>query len=128
MTEPVWLSRTAVLAMHERLLAEHGGLSGLRDGGLLESALARPRNAFHYGETIALASLAAITTAAIIRNHPFVDGNKRTGFLAGVVFLGRNGLRLRAPEPLATSMTYALASGEADEETYARFMTEHTRA
>ncbi|UCC32358.1 MAG: type II toxin-antitoxin system death-on-curing family toxin [Phycisphaerales bacterium] len=97
MKEPAWLSIEAVLAFHEELVAEHGGSSFLRDRGLLESALASPRNHFAYGERD-LFVLATVYANSITRNHPFGDGNKRVAFIAAYTFLGVNGLELQAPE------------------------------
>jgi len=125
MKEPIWLELNVVLALHNRLLAEHGGPEGLRDLGLLESALARPRQVYHYSEPD-LALLAATYVAGILRNHPFVDGNKRTGFMAGYVFLARNNLQLTAPEPEAAQSVLALAAGELTEETFANWLRNHT--
>src|SRR5438309_11798057 len=95
--EPTWLLREFVITVHERLIAEYGGSSGLRDEGLLESALARPVHLFTYG-TPSLAQLAASYAVGIAKNHAFIDGNKRTAFVAAAVFLERNGLNLTAPE------------------------------
>jgi death-on-curing protein len=110
-----------VLAIHERLLALHGGASGLRDAGLLQSALARPRQHFTYdrGDLIALAS---IYTGGIVRNHPFLDGNKRTGFVIGALFLEMNGYRLTASEPDAAQAVIALAGNKITEDGYAAFL------
>lgn len=110
MTEPRWLTRQAVEIIHDEQLAEHGGAGGLRDAGLLDSALARPRNLDAYGEA-GLCVLAAAYAAGIVRNHPFVDGNKRAGFLAAYTFLAVNGLDLDAPEAEAVVMTRDLAAG-----------------
>ena len=90
MSEPVWLDSNVILAMHGRLLADHGGAPGLRDAALLESALARPRQVYSY-RSVDIAALAAAYAAGVIRNHPFVDGNKRIGFMAAYVFLACNG-------------------------------------
>ena len=90
---PIWLSKAVVLAVHEKLLAEHGGSAGLRDSGLLDSALARPRQLHAYGAPDTCDSATAYA-AGIIRNHPFVDGNKRTGFMCAYLFLAENGFRL----------------------------------
>lgn len=125
MKEPVWIEPNVVLAMHDRLLAEHGGPSGLRDRGLLESALARPRHLWAY-EQPAIATLAAAYIASIVRNHPFVDGNKRTGFMTGYVFLARNDLQLIASEFEATRYVFALAGGEMQEETVADWLRQNT--
>lgn len=110
MTEPVWLTREVVFAVHEELLERFGGLSGIRDEGLLESALNRPRHLFAY-ENPSLFEMAAAYAHGIVKNHPFLDGNKRTGFMAAYVFLGANGQSLDAPEEEAVERTLALAAG-----------------
>ncbi len=125
MKEPIWVEATVVLAIHDRLLAEHGGPSGVRDWGLLESALARPRHLWAY-EQPDIATLAAAYIAGIVRNHPFVDGNKRTGFMTGYVFLARNDLQLIASEFEATRYVFALAGGEMQEETVADWLRQNT--
>jgi len=124
-TEPFWLSRQAIEIIHDEQLVEHGGAGGIRDAGLLESALARPRNLFANGE-VDICSLAAAYAAGIVRNHPFVDGNKRTGFLAAYSFLAVNGLELDAPEAEAVVMTLGLASGEMPEEGFAAWLRDRT--
>lgn len=121
MSEPVWIELPEVLAIHEILLAEHGGSSGVRDEGLLESALARPRQLLAYGEPD-IVDLAAAYTSGIVRNHPFVDGNKRTGFVAGILFLELNGLTFIAPEAAATRMVLELAASKLSDEDYAAFL------
>jgi death-on-curing protein len=121
MKEPRWLTPTIVHTMHEELIAEHGGSSGVRDQGLLESALARPQNLLAYGEPT-LAELAASYAFGIARNHPFVDGNKRTALMAAYVFLALNGRRLVAPEAEAVVMTRELASGASSEAEYAAWL------
>ena len=125
MTEPLWLSRQAIEIIHDEQLAEHGGAGGLRDSGLLDSALARPQNLFAYGEG-GLCALATAYAAGIVRNHPFVDGNKRTGFLAAYAFLDVNGLDLTAPDAEAVVMTLDLASGEMPEEGFTAWLRDHT--
>ena len=115
--EPLWVMGRAVLAAHDLLLAAHGGATKLRDPGLLESALARPRQHYAYGSPDII-ELAAIYTVGIVGNHPFVDGNKRTGFATGVAFLLLNGFELRATEQEATQAVFALAAGELDEPGY----------
>jgi len=125
MKQPVWLEVEETLLIHEQLLAEHGGTSGIRDRGLLNSALARPKQLFSYQEDTDLLSLGAIYTAGIIQNHPFVDGNKRTGFVAGVLFLELNGYTFNAREEDATCAVLALASGAIKEAHYARFLREN---
>ena len=114
MTEPIWLSPELVIAIHDEQLAEFGGASGLRDAGALESALAHPLNRYHYGNTD-LASLAAAYGFGLSRNHAFVDGNKRTAFLAIVTFLGLNEVDFVVAEPEAVVEMLALAAGEIDE-------------
>lgn len=116
----------AVLAAHDRLLAAHGGAKGLRDAGLLESALARPRQHYAYGSPDII-ELAAIYTAGIVRNHPFVDGNKRMGFATGVAFLLLNGFELRATEQEATQTVFALAAGDLDEEGYTAWLRSNVK-
>ena len=106
----VWLSRQVIRAIHDEQLAEHGGSAGVRDEGLLESALARPLNCAGYGEPD-LAELAAVYAIGIVRNHPFVDGNKRTGFAALFMFLALNGAEFEPPDVDATMAVLRLASG-----------------
>jgi len=113
-SDPVWLLEVAVHIAHEISLANFGGAEGIRDQNSLESALARPRSQFVYGTT-EIPELAAAYTAGIVKNHPFVDGNKRTGFLAGAAFLELNGLRLTATEPEATQIIFGLAAGNLSE-------------
>lgn len=125
MSEPRWLTRPAIEIIHDEQLAEHGGAAGLREGGLLESALARPRNIHGYGESD-LCVLAAAYAAGIVRNHPFVDGNKRTGFLAAYTFLAINGLELDAPEAEAVVMTLDLAAGTLPEQGFAAWLRDRT--
>lgn len=125
MREPVWISSAVVLALQERLLADHGGSAGIRDAALLESALARPRHLYAYGEPD-LPALAASCAAGIIQNHPFVDGNKRTGFMTAYVFLARNGLELSASEADATQAVLALAAGNLTEEEFAQWLRDNT--
>lgn len=126
MSEPVWVLRSVVEAVHDAQLAEHGGAGGVRDAGLLESALARPRNLHAYRET-SLCVLAASYAFGIIQNHPFVDGNKRTAFLAAYVFLRANGLDLSDDEISATTAVLALASGEMTEADFAGWLGENTK-
>lgn len=114
MKEPNWLSEIGVRAIHSALIAQHGGAEGVRDSNLLDSALARPRNALAYAEPT-LFDLAAAYAYGIVRNHPFVDGNKRTALMAAYVFLRRNGYRLIAPEPEAVVVMRELAGSEIDE-------------
>ncbi len=121
MTEIVWIDLPEILAVHARQLDEHGGASGLRDRDLLESALARPRQRHAYGDPDVL-DLAAAHTAAIIANHPFVDGNKRTGFVVGVLFLELNGPFLTASEADASQVVLDLAASEISEDEFASWL------
>jgi death on curing protein len=125
--EPRWISKLMALAIHEQLLAEHGGASGLRDEGGLESALASPVNRFHYGDTDTVA-LAAAYALAISRNHPFVDGNKRLAFVLAVVFLELNGRRFTAAETEVVERTMALAARVIGETEYAQWLRANTKA
>ncbi len=127
MKEPLWLDEQDALTLHDRLLALHGGAAGLRDPGLLTSALARPRQHFAYAEAAGTIPLAALYTAGIVRNHPFIDGNKRTGFVLGILFLELNGARFTASEEEAAQAVLALASGALDETGYAAFLAANTR-
>jgi death-on-curing protein len=126
-TEPIWLSPELVIAIHDEQLAEFGGAPGLRDAGALESALARPLNRYHYGNTD-LASLAAAYGFGLSRNHAFVDGNKRTAFLAIVTFLGLNEVDFVVAEPEAVVMMLALAAGEVDEAGLTQWIADKLRA
>ncbi len=126
MKEPIWLERADCLAIHEMMLAQHGGLAGVRDEGLLESALAKPRNLFAYGSPT-LFGMAAGYAAGIILNHPFLDGNKRTGFIVAATFLELNGLTFTASEESVVEKTLALAAGRLKEEGYASWLKENCR-
>jgi death-on-curing protein len=126
MIEPEWLDLNIVLDFHDEQLALFGGAEGIRDLGLLESALARPQNKFAYGETD-LARLAAAYGFGIARNHPFIDGNKRTALASMIVFLGLNKVDLDAPQEAATVMVLGLAAGEIDEGLLARWIADHSR-
>jgi death on curing protein len=120
-----WLDAADAKAVHERSLILHGGAQGLRDEGLLESAMARPRQLAAYDEGADLIDLAASYTFGIVRNHPFIDGNKRTGFVLGVLFLEHNGLRFIASEEAATAAMLSLAAGEMDESGFVSFLREN---
>ena len=115
MTEPRWLAVVHLLAIHTDQIHSHGGSAGLRDRGLLESALERPRNRLRYNPDSDLESLAAAYGFGLASNHPFVDGNKRVAFQAMYLFLGLNGLRIEAPEEEVVTVILALASGDLDE-------------
>lgn len=122
MTEPIWVEEQLVLTLHERLLALHGGASGLRDETLLKSALARPQQYFAYSENVDIIRMAAIYTAGIVQNHPFVDGNKRTGFVIGILFLELNGYRFSATEEDAVQAVLGLAAGTLEDTDYDAFL------
>jgi death-on-curing protein len=121
MKEPYWLGREECLALHEMMVAQYGGTTGLRDEGLLESALGKPQNLFAYGDPT-MADLAASYASGIVKNHPFLDGNKRTGFMMGAGFLERNGYEFLADEADAAIRTLALAAGEMTEKAYAAWL------
>ena len=121
MNDPRWISAEVVLAVQEELLARFGGLAGLRDEGLLDSALNRPQHLFAYEETT-LFDLAAAYALGIVKNHPFLDGNKRIGFMTAYIFLGANGYNLTAPEEEVILKTLALAAGEIDQVAYAGWL------
>lgn len=127
MTEWVWIDPTVVLAVHEEQLAEHGGSPGVRDIGLLESALARPMNLVAYGAPD-VAELAASYGVGIARNHPFVDGNKRTAFVSVELFLRLNGYRLVADDAACVLTMLAVAAAEMDEATFADWLRQHCLA
>ncbi|HEY6259762.1 MAG TPA: type II toxin-antitoxin system death-on-curing family toxin [Xanthobacteraceae bacterium] len=124
MTEPKWLDLDIVLDIHAEQLALFGGGEGMRDRGLLESALARPLNKFAYGETD-LAALAAAYAFGIARNHPFVDGNKRAAFGSMIVFLGLNEIDLDVPPEDATAIILEMAAGDIDEDGLARWLRDN---
>lgn len=111
MTEPVWIDERDALVLHDRLLVLHGGASGVRDETLLKSALARAQQHYAYAESADVVDMAAVDMAGIVRNHPFIDGNKRTGFVIGILFLELNGYQFTASEEDATQAVLALASG-----------------
>jgi death-on-curing protein len=119
---PIWIEERDALAIHDRLLAAHGGASGLRDEGLLQSALARPRQHHAYANSADVVEMAARYTAGIVRNHPFVDGNKRAGFVVGILFLELNGFSFIASEEDATQAVLSLAAGMLDEAAYTAWL------
>jgi death on curing protein len=121
MSEPVWISRDVAVAIQRELLARFGGLDGIRDQGLLDSALNRPFHLHHYGDP-GLFELAAACAEGIVKNHPFFDGNKRAGFMAAYTFLAANGWQLEAPEEEAVLQTLALAAGEIGAEEYSAWL------
>lgn len=123
--ELLWIEERDALAVHDRLLALHGGATGSRDRGLLRSALARPRQHYSYADKPDMVEMAALYTAGIVRNHPFVDGNKRTGFVIGVLFLELNGFDFKASEADAARAVMALAAGTLDEVGYTAWLREN---
>jgi death-on-curing protein len=127
-SDPVWIDEALVLAVHGRLLAIHGGAGGLRDDGLLKSALARPMQLSAYGENVDLVDMAGAYATGVVKNHPFVDGNKRTGFLACVLFLELNGFRFIASEEDAAEAVLALAAGTLDEAGFVAFLRGNVEA
>ncbi|CAN7506419.1 type II toxin-antitoxin system death-on-curing family toxin [Bosea sp. LjRoot9] len=124
MSEPLWLSVELIRDIHAEQLAIYGGPEGIRDLGLLESALARPINRFAYGETD-MAALAAAYAFGLARNHPFVDGNKRAAFLAMMTFLRLNGIPFAPADALAAAAILALAASEVDEEGLTRWIRDN---
>jgi death-on-curing protein len=122
MRKAVWIEVRDALALHDRLLALDGGSAGVRDPGLLESALARPRNLEAYGRRPSVVDMAAAYAVGVVHDHPFVDGNKRTGFLVAVLFLEMNGYRFRASEEDATQAILDLATERIDERAFANWM------
>ena len=126
MKEPCWLTREECLALHDMMLSHYGGMAGVRDENLLESALARPQQLLHYGRP-EMAELAAAYAAGIVKNHPFLDGNKRTGFMLGAGFLERNGFEFFGTEAEAVLHTLALAAGEMTEAAYAGWLQANSR-
>ena len=125
MNEPNWLAREVVLAIQGELLNRFGGLAGIRDEGLLDSAINKPKNLFAYGQPTPF-KLAASYATGLVKNHPFLDGNKRIGFMAAYVFLGANGWSLEATEEEAVLETLALAAGESTESDYAAWLTKNS--
>lgn len=121
----IWVVDSVVLAIHEAQLSEHGGAAGVRDEGLLASALARPRNLEAYGKDVDAAALAAPYAFGIARNHPFFDGNKRTAFVVMELFLNLNGWYLEASDAVCISMMQTLAAGSLSEEMLAKWLLDH---
>ena len=127
MSQPIWIRRDVVLAIHKRQLAEHGGAEGVRDLGLLDSALARPKNLLSYSENqLDLCSLAAAYGYGIARNHPFIDGNKRTAYVTCLTFLKINGRSLDVSLDERYSTFLKLASGDLTEEELADWLRSHS--
>ena len=128
MREPLWIEERDALVLHDRVLALHGGAADVRDDGLLKSALARPQQHFAYADKADMIELAGLYTAGIVRNHPFIDGNKRTGFVVGILFLELNGYRFTASEEDAAQAVLDLAASTLDEAGYAAFLRMNTTA
>lgn len=126
-SEPRWISKKALLFLHEESLAEFGGARGLRDEGLLESALARPRNTYTYNDAATLAELAAAYCYGIAKNHAFVDGNKRAAFLGVGLFLAINGYRLSAPQVDAIETMLGVAAGTVSEPELALWIAHNSK-
>ena len=122
MNDPVCVLRDVVIAIHQILLAEHGGLLGIRDEALLDSALSRPEQRFSYSEKLSIFELAASYSYGLVRNHPFVDGNKRVAFTIAAIFLEINGYILDAPEAETVVTFEQLAAGNLDEEYLATWL------
>lgn len=122
MTEPRWVLDEVVVSVHRMLIAEHGGGSGIRDKGLLESALARPRHLFSYEPQSTIFELAAAYGFGLAKNHPFVDGNKRAALAVAAIFLELNGFSLVAPEPEAVIVIEQLATGDLSESELAKWI------
>ncbi|MGO9650602.1 MAG: type II toxin-antitoxin system death-on-curing family toxin [Terriglobales bacterium] len=125
--EPVWIEERDALAIHEQLLAAHGGAPGLRDHGLLQSALARPLQHRAYSASPDIIEMAALYPSGIVRNHPFVDGNKRAGFVVGIMFLELNGFEFRASEEDATQAVLSLAAGTLDENSFTAWLRANSK-
>ena len=123
----IWIDPAVILAVHEEQLAEHGGAAGVRDVGLLDSALARPRNQALYGQPD-VCELAAAYAFGLVRNHPFVDGNKRSAFVAAELFLALNGQRLTASDADCVLEMLKLAASEIDEQVFAAWLRDHVAA
>jgi death-on-curing protein len=128
MTSIRWVNQQALIFLHSESLAEHGGVEGIRDEGLLESALYRPLNLYNYEQEADIAKLAAAYGFGIVRNHPFVDGNKRAGFLAVGLFLALNGFTLEVSQLEATQTMLALAAGELSENEFSQWLKIHIQS
>lgn len=126
MKQPQWVLREVVFAAHDQSLAQFGGAAGVRDEAMLDSALGKPLNLFSYAKP-SLFDLAASYGYGIVKNHPFVDGNKRTAFIVAVVFLELNGYAFQASEVDATLQTLALAAGEVSEAAYSAWLKANSK-
>jgi len=126
MNEPEWIYRDTVFGLHELSIEQHGGSHGIRDEGLLDSALGRPQHLFVYGNPN-LFDLAACYAHGLVKNHPFIDGNKRTGFVVAALMLEVNGFELQASEEDASACALALAAGEMTEAAYAAWLEANSK-
>lgn len=126
-SEPRWLTRAQVEAIHDLQILQHGGLQGVRDENALESALGRPLHRWHYGVATSVTGCAATYGFGLAKNHPFSDGNKRTAFVAMATFLERNGLSITAPEPAVVDTMLALAEGALSEEELGAWLQSNSR-
>lgn len=124
MQDPIWLTKKTMDVIHAEQIDRHGGAQGTRDEGLLESAIMRPQQAYFYGQSDII-GLAALYSHGICKNHPYIDGNKRTGFLAAYTFLGMNGYQLIASEAEATVAMLDLAAGDLDETGFAAWLRDN---
>ena len=125
-TEPTWLTRVVIDAIHNDQLREHGGLPGIRDENVLESALARAKQKWHYADNTDVPMLAAAYAFGLVKNHPYRDGNKRIGFLAMVTFLGMSNYELEATDAEVVAEILALANGSVSEESLAEWIRQHS--
>jgi death-on-curing protein len=123
--EPTWVDERDARTLHEKLVAVHGGAGGIRDEGLLVSAMARPKQQFAYADKPDLVAMAAAYTAGIVKNHPFFDGNKRVGFVVGILFLEINGYEFLASEEQAANAVIDLAAGNLNEAGYRQFLDQN---
>lgn len=123
--EPKWVTVEVIIAMHDRQIAEFGGASGVSDLGLLQSAIARPQNAFYYNQVVSLTKLAACYAFGIAKNHAFVDGNKRTAFMSCYLFLMKNGFAINATEEERFIAILSLANGSISEEEFTKWLEQH---
>ena len=126
MADPKWVTVEAIKALHSLSIDLHGGVDGVRDAGLLESALARPKTLLAYGQASSIPELAAAYCAGLTRNHPSLDGNKRAAILAAAVFLEINGFLFRPEEPEVVHMILGLAAGEVDETALAQWISDNS--
>jgi death on curing protein len=124
---PIWMLASVVKAVHQELIATHGGLPGIRDEALLESALARPLNLFAYTPAVSMAELAACYSVGLAKNHPFMDGNKRIALTIGATLLQLNGYTLNAPETDAVLVFNQVAAGSMNEQTLSAWFDQHSK-